>query len=391
MAKSRKILLIVLFSILALLIVAASVLGVYAFSLYNKMTYDPDGTFAGENIEINDALLRAYDRLNAGELIDEVIKDPELSPEQIEVLRMYAEDLVFEPDATGTDSPISSIVPPNIEPPVQIEGIINILFLGTDERPGETRARTDSIIVVSINTNTKEITFTSLLRDMYIEIVGLGRYDKLNAAFQFGGLQMLNDTMRTYLGIETDHYVSVDFNSFEKVIDELGGVDVPLSEIEAVRKEEIRNLKKQSDFTEKQLVSGTKNIYHLTGKQALYYCRDRYSGNTVGGLDADWGRTDRQRKVLGALVAKAQGMEFDELMSAIPEILGLVTTDLKPTDCVNLLKAVGTTYKDYTVQTYHIPADHTWNYAWIKNGTVSVIETDYSRNARLWRELIYGS
>lgn len=396
MAKSRKILLIVLFSILGLLIVVASVLGVYAFKLYNKMTYDPVGTIGGEQIEVNDALLRAYDRLNAGESIDDVISDPGLTPEQIKVLQAYyeanKEDLIMNPNQTaGTNSPISSIVPPVIDPPVEIEGIINILLLGSDERPGETRARTDAMIVVSINTQKKEITFTSVLRDTYVEIVGLGRYDKLTSAFQFGGVSMLNDTLRTYLGIQTDNYIHVDFTSFKNVIDEIGGVDVPFSEIDAVRREEIRRLKSESNFSENQLVPGTKGTYRLTGAQALMYCRDRYSGNTVGGIDADWGRTDRQRKVLGALVEKAQAMDFDELMSILPKMLELVTTDLTMNDCVDLLSAVATTYKDYTIRNYYIPADNTWNYAYIRNGTVSVIECDFATNARLWRELIYGS
>lgn len=396
MAKSRKILLIVLFSILGLLIVAASVLGVYAFSLYNKMTYDPVGTIGGANVEVNDALLRAYDRLNAGEPVDEVLQDPELSPEQIEILRAYYEaykdELIFDPtQATGTDSPISSIVPPNIQPPSKIEGIINILLLGSDERPGEVRARTDTMVVVSINTQTKEITLTSVLRDTYVEIVGMGRYDKLTSAFQFGGVTMLNDTLKTYFGIQTDNYVHVGFNAFEKVIDELGGVDVPFSDVDAVRREEIQSLRSKSNFSENQLVPGTKGTYHLTGAQALLYCRDRYSGNTVGGIDADWGRTDRQRKVLGALVKKAQSMEFSQLMDMLPKLLELVTTDLTMGDCVDLLSAVATTYKDYTIRNYHIPADSTWNYAYIRNGTVSVIECDFATNARLWRELVYGS
>lgn len=389
MTKTRKILIIVLVCILALLIIAASVLAAYAVGLYNKMNYDPNADFA-PTVEVNDALLRAYDKLNEGISIDEVIKDPELTPEQIEILKNYAASTdTRDPNYTGTDTPISSITPPVIEPPISTDGIMNILFLGTDERPGETQTRTDSIIVVSVNTNTKQITFTSLMRDMYIEIVGLGRNNKINAAYQFGGVKMLNDTIKTYLCIETDNYVRVGFESFQVIIDEIGGVDVPFSEKEKAREQEIKRLKKYTDFSEKQLVSGTDGTYHLTGEQALYYCRDRYSGAGVSGVEHDdFGRTERQRKVLGAVVKKAQSMEFSELMAALPEILPLVTTDLTLGDCTKLLTSVATTYKDYTIQNFRIPADKTWDNATI-NGS-SVLEVDYTKNAKLWREMVYG-
>lgn len=389
MSKTNKILLIVLISILGLLIVAAAVLGVYAVGLYGKVQYDPDAAFAS-TVEVNDAFLTAYDRLANGEPLEEVIKDPNLTPEQIEILRGYVEELETDPDYTGTHTPISEIKPPEIQPPISTDGIMNILFLGTDERPGESRTRSDSMIVVSINTNTKEITFTSLMRDMYIEIVGLGRNNKINAAYRFGGVKMLNDTISTYLGIETDNYVRVDFESFKTVIDAIGGVDVPFSHKEKARNQEIKNLKsKNCGFSESQLVAGTEGTYHLNGEQALYFCRDRHSGAGVSGVQRDdFGRTERQRKVLGAIVQKAQSMDFDELLGALPEILPLVTTDLTLGDCTKLLTSVAATYKQYTVQNFRIPADGTWDN--ISTSAGAALEVDYAENARLWRELVYG-
>lgn len=395
MTKTRKILIIVLFSILGLLIVVASVLAVYAVSLYNKMDYDPEATFA-PSVEVNDAFLQAYDKINEGIPIEEVIKDPNLTAEQIEILKQYADEVASDisdyiATGSGTQTPETTIQVPVIEPPTtsQSAGVINLLFLGTDERPGESQTRSDSMIVVSINTETKEITFTSLMRDMYIEIVGLGRYNKLNAAYRFGGVKMLSDTIDTYLGMKIDNYVRVTFESFQTVIDEIGGVDVPFSDLSAARKEEIKRLKKYTDFSENQLVPGTVGTYHLTGEQALYFCRDRYSGNTVEGApDGDFGRTERQRKVLSAIVKKAQSMSFTDLMAAMPEILSIVTTDLTIGDCTELLTSVATTYSQYTIRTYRIPADNTWEYDTKSVG--SVLTVDYSENAKLWKEFIYG-
>lgn len=392
MSKSRKTLLIIAFSALAVLLVIAGILASYVIGLYNKMEYDPDATFANP-VDRNEAFLRAIEKLDSGVPLEEVINDPDLTPEQIEALKQY--EPMYDPEYTGTDTPDVTVKPPDIVAPEQSDDVINILFLGTDDRKGVSGARSDSMIVVSINKKTKEITFTSLLRDMYVEIVGYyddGRtkYGRINTAYQFGGVKMLNDTIEKYLGMKTDNYVRVNFDSFETIIDELDGVDVPFNTNKSVRDAEIKHLSKYTDFSaSKQLVDKNKHIYHLTGAQALIYCRDRYSGQSVGGSeDGDFGRSARQRKVLGALVEKAKAMSMTELMGAMDVILPLVTTDLTFGDCANLLTSVGLAYKDYTINSFRIPDDGTWKYARI-NGA-SVIEVDYTANSKRWKELIYG-
>lgn len=390
MTKTNKLLILILVLILVLLIIVSSVLGVYLWglNLYKKMNFDPNADFA-VTVDRNQAFMNAYDKLIAGVPIEEVIKDSELTPEQIEVLIDYANGMEIDPEYTGSGT-VSDVKPPVIVPPMASDGIINIMFLGTDERPGEKTARSDSMIVVTINTQTKEIIFTSLMRDMYIELVGMDRNDRLNAAYRFGGVQMLNDTIKKYLGIETENYVRVNFDSFETIIDQIGGVDVPFNDNTEVRNAEIKRLKNFTDFSTDQLVQGTEYTYHLSGIQALYYCRDRYSGNTVKGFKgADFGRTERQRKVLSSIVKKAQGMGLTDLLDAMPEILALVTTDLTFDDCTNLLLSVGTSYSNYTIKNFRIPADNTWKYATTAYGA-SVIEVDYEENARLWKEFVYG-
>lgn len=391
MTKSRKILLVVLICVLALLIIVAGVLASYVISLYSMVDYDPDASFV-QTVERNDVLDRALNKLQSGVSIDEVIKDPELSAAQIDFLKAYAEDLNFDSDKDNSDV---TVKPPELDP-IYSKDVINILFLGTDDRSGVSGVRSDSIIVVSVNKQTKEITFTSLLRDMYIELVGYysdgrTRYDRINTAYQFGGVKMLNDTMEKYLGIKIDNYVRVNFESFETIIDELGGVDVPFNEHKSVRDAEIKRLSKYTDFSaSKQLVAGTETVYHLTGEQALRYCRDRYSGQLVGGdEDGDFGRTARQRKVLGALVERAKSMSVTELLDMMEVILPLVTTDLTLGDCTALLTSVGASYKDYKINDFRIPADQsTWRY--IKINGADMIEVDYAANSKLWRERIYG-
>ncbi len=383
MTKSRKTLIAVLISILAVLLILAAVLSVYVVSLYNKVTYDPDASFA-PNL-VNEYLREAIDALNNGADINEVIQNPNLTAEQIDALKKYYEDI--QNTVAGTDSPnigdiISEVENGKTTNPITGENVMNILFLGTDERTAGEAARSDCMMIVSINMEKKQVTISSLMRDMYLKIEGLDKYNRINAAFQFGGVSMLKDTIRSYMGVEIDIYARVNFDSFQEIIDSIGGVDVELSSDSSVRALEIKHLEQYTDFSTSQIIEGTEYSYHLTGAQALRYCRDRYTG------DGDFGRTERQRKILSSIVTKAQGMSFTELMAALPKILPLVTTDLTLGDCTKLLTSVATSYSSYKIQTFRIPADKTWKYATI-NG-MEVLSVDYVTNRELWSELVYG-
>lgn len=405
MSKSRKILVIVLFSILAFLIIVAIMLGVYVMSLYNKMNIS-DG-----QKPVDDVVSVALQRLDDGATFEEAIAGLELSDDQIAEIKQYIDISGYQSEYTGTNpeatdpiTPDVSVVipPPSTEPDKSnLSGVINILFLGTDERPGETRARSDSMIVVSINADTKEITFTSLMRDIYInryakvvnddgsvEFVKKGQ-SKLNSAYFTGGLDMLNATLERNLGIQTQNFVQIDFDNFKQMIDKFGGIDVTFNDIEGVRKDEIKRLKRYTDFKEDQLVAGTEYTYHLDGNQALYYCRDRYSGQNVNGYKGgDFGRTERQRSVLKSMFERAQSMSLLELKSSVETVLEYVTTDLSLTDCWDLLSAVGTSYSEYKIKNYRIPADKTWEYGSV-NGA-DVLQVNYEKNALQWREFVYG-
>ena len=112
------------------------------------------------------------------------------------------------------------------------ENVINILLIGQDRRPGEKRARSDSMILCSFNKKTKELTLTSFMRDMYVSIPGYSAH-KINSSFAWGGMSLLNETLKQNFGIVIDGNFAVDFNSFTKVIDIMGGVDLYLTSAEA--------------------------------------------------------------------------------------------------------------------------------------------------------------
>ena len=131
------------------------------------------------------------------------------------------------------------------------KNVINILLVGSDHGAikGD-HGRSDSIMIATVNFKTKELKLTSLMRDMYVEIPGHG-HNKLNAAYAFGGVELLYQTIAKNFGIKIDKYCVVDFSTFEKVINKVGGVEISLEEKEAkylnttnyISKKKYRNVK----------------------------------------------------------------------------------------------------------------------------------------------------
>ncbi len=188
------------------------------------------------------------------------------------------------------------------------DSYVNVLLIGTDKDSNGT-SRSDSMILVTIDKENKKLKFTSFMRDTWVEIPDNGEA-KLNAAYAYGGAELLMDTIEQSFKVDIDNYVMVNFDMFEKLIDALGGVTVEITEEEA----EFMNR-----TTSAKVNVGTNT---LNGDYALTYCRIRK-------LDSDFMRTQRQRKVLTALF----GQITDNPLKAIKgmtEVIPLVTTDISP-------------------------------------------------------------
>lgn len=261
--------------------------------------------------------------------------------------------------------------------------VINILLIGTDSRTGELKSRSDTMMLVSLNKNTKQITLTSFARDIYTYIPDLGYSNRLNVPCRMGGPTMLVSTMKQVFGIEIDGYVMVNFFSFIDVVDALGGVDIELREEEIwylnTNLEEQNNLQGQSRKTDK-LASGTSGLVHLNGNQALAYSRIRK-------LDGDSARTARQRAVIEALIEKAKGMSLTELYDLVNVVLPMVATDLSQTDCLSIL-VNAFEYLSYDIQSLRIPEEGTYFLAMVNE--MSVIKMDFDAAKALLKEKIYG-
>ncbi len=254
----------------------------------------------------------------------------------------------------------------------------NILLIGVDAREGEDaeKTRSDTMMLVTIDTRNNQIKLTSFLRDMYLEIPGY-REDKLNAAQSRGGTQLLVDTLEYNFKIRIDNYMFVSFEMFTTIIDKLGGVDVEITEKEAkyINSKDHMALEDVYAFPEK--LSG--GMQHFTGAQALWYSRIRY-------LDSDFMRTARQRKVISALVKKATQQSPAELFELVGEVMPLVRTDLTEDEIMNLgLHALS--YLQYAIVQQQIPAQDAY-----KSGTrrsQSVLLPDMEKNRSVLKTFVF--
>lgn len=191
-------------------------------------------------------------------------------------------------------------------------GITNILLVGVDGNNIEKGNRSDSMIILTIDEKNQDIRLTSLARDTYVDIEGYGS-EKLTHAYAYEGASLLIQTIKNNFGIDVDKYVAVSFDSFEKIIDILDGIEINVSKKEV---SQIKGIKK----------SGTQT---LNGSQALEYSRIRY-------IDSAYERDNRQRKVIEALYNKLVNDSNGNLMSVLNEVLRYTKTNMSPLEIVSI-------------------------------------------------------
>ncbi len=248
----------------------------------------------------------------------------------------------------------------------------NILFIGSDSRSEIQGMRSDTMMLFSIDKTNKKIKLTSFLRDSYVCIPSTGKYRKLNAACSMGKQQLVLDTIEYNFKVKIDNYILVDFEAFTKFIDALGGL-----EIDGVTKKEVDYLKKNVKGIN---IKEGKN--RLTGGATLWYSRIRY-------LDNDFYRTERQRKVISALVKQITKTDPVTLMKAVNLILPMITTDIERNDFIKLGAGAVTSYLRYDIVQHQIPANGTWSNRriWPEG---DVLYMDISKNAKLLKDFLYS-
>lgn len=246
--------------------------------------------------------------------------------------------------------------------------VTNILFLGVDRRNADESSRSDTMMMVSIDRANKKLKLTSFLRDSWVYIPDNG-YAKLNASCSWGGAQLVMDTLEYNFNVKIDHYVLVDFDMFKNIVNKLGGITVEVTEKEA---------KYMRNDVHLDIQAG--EAVRLDGNEALWYCRIRY-------LDSDFMRTQRQRKVISAIIDKAKSTPIPTLIEMVQEILPDVETDMKQSDLMKLASGAALSYMRYDVEQMRIPADGTWKSKTIKGQ--DVLSLDIEKNQQLLYDFLY--
>ncbi|HZK35239.1 MAG TPA: LCP family protein [Bacillota bacterium] len=251
---------------------------------------------------------------------------------------------------------------------IRDKNVINIMLIGQDRRSGEGRARSDSMMIATINKRTKTIGVTSLMRDLYVQIPGYSD-NRINVSYAYGGMKLLNQTIERNFLIPIDGNIEVDFDGFEKVVDIIGGVEIPVNSREA------------SHLRNQGFKYVTEGRVHMDGKLALAYSRIRKIGH------ADYERTERQRRVVTAAFNKTKGLPYNEIISMIDVTFPLVTTDLSNTQILSLAYTIYTMNAG-EVETHRIPVSGAFREASIRG--MSVLVPDLYKNRKALNEYIYG-
>ena len=248
--------------------------------------------------------------------------------------------------------------------------ITNILLVGQDREKGDkAEMRSDAMIICSINSKTKEITLCSLMRDMYVPVPDLG-YGMLNHTYMIGGFDLLEKTIESNFGIPIDGNIEVDFQRFMQLIDIMGGVNVNITAEEAAYMN-----KRYSSWN---LKAGENR---LTAEQALYYCRLR---ENIGG---DWGRTDRQRKVIMSAFNQLKSSGAKTLLNFAHDAMPALTTNLTNTKIIKYAYALAS-YSMDSSHSYRIPEEGTYTQE-VREETLHVLIPDLKKNSKLIKEHLY--
>lgn len=279
-----------------------------------------------------------------------------------------------EGDAFHFAEELAQLLPEKIEEAMDPEGdsretgsllqnkdVINILLVGQDRRPGEERARSDAMILCTIHKKTRQLTMTSILRDLYVQIPGY-EDNRINAAYAFGGMKLLQETLEKNFGIRVNGTVEVDFSQFADIVDLLGGVTLDIREDEA----RVINEETGSSLSEGSCL--------LNGKQALTYSRIRSLD-----ADGDFSRTNRQRKVMSAVLETYKSRDLKTMLSLVDDILPMITTDMSNLKIIAYGLELFPKLAEMTVVSQRIPADGTYSAQMIRGMSVLVADMDAAR------------
>ena len=251
--------------------------------------------------------------------------------------------------------------------------ILNILLIGTDEYTEEfsENARGDSCMIMSVGKKDGSLKLASLERGMGVPILDgkyKGQYDWLTHTFRYGGADLMMREVRECFKVDVERYIRVNFATFKKGIDAVGGIDIELTASEAA-------------YISNTGHSCTAGVNHLDGETALIYARCRH-------IDSDWHRIERQRNVIQAVVTKTKELDIAELNGLLNNVLPLVQTNLTRLEITELL-LLAPKYRGAEIKQMTVPVSG--SYGGMRGlGGRSLFSVDFDTNSRALKEFIYG-
>lgn len=263
--------------------------------------------------------------------------------------------------------------------------VINVALFGIDGREDVDGDRTDTIMIASIDLNEGDVQVTSIMRDLYVRIPAGSNneenYDKINAAYMYGGPQQSIQTINENFDMNISDYVVVNFNCLVDSVDALGGVDIDVKNGEVVywTNQYIGDVNEKTGHNDPYLERT--GMQTLTGVQALAYCRNRYS-------DDDYGRTERQREVVKAMFDKAINADIMTTLNIINKVYPYIQTSFSLNEITQYAGAY-MSLNNKTFKNGRIPFDG-YNTTADINETSYVVPVTLEDNAVMLHKLIYG-
>lgn len=240
----------------------------------------------------------------------------------------------------------------------KIDGITNILLIGVDGENIDKGNRSDAMIILTIDSNNNDIRLTSLARDTYVDIPGHST-EKLTHAYAYDGASLLLQTIKENFGISIDKYAAVNFSSFVKIIDGIGGVSIDVTEAEVSQIEGVTQAGNQV----------------LTGEQALSYSRIRY-------IDSAYQRDDRQRTVLQSAYTKLLNVSKSELLDIANTLFRYTKTNITPMEIISIAnQAIKINDRNFDEMEFPLEGHRTGHIINNEKGWVIEWEEDYNKNA----------
>ena len=317
----------------------------------------------------------------------------------IETHRRYEGQYDYMSDGSSLDSGATSdsaaVTLKNSEL-LQNSKVLNIMLFGEDNNHGEKYGRTDTMLLLSVDTVHEKLKLTSFQRDTYVYIPGHG-YNKINASYTLGGATLSIQTIQANFGVKIDRYAIVDFDSFKDIIDTLGGVEMTVTqdEIDYINYQMYKN---GQSGGKRVTITDKPGKVLLNGQEALWYARDRglikgEDGNEIGISGDDWDRTERQRKCLSKMVTDLKGASLSEIISIVNEVGPQITTNLKKDEIMGLVSNA-LTYIDYEIVQNYAPKEGLWYYnnPWDESWDIAgscIMVTDMEAQRKALAEFIY--